>query len=182
MSRKRRKLIEPWRRPPFYGFSCMDRVRVCHSYFLSDTVMLGLVFATCPTTDGMMCLFPFTSGRFWDQSNWQQRTTDIRLDHLLRVCRRQGDQVVRHISLWQRHVQGLWYLWWGQVQGNCRYVFFVATQNNCSTSFYWSCLREGLKKTIESVIMIIPCRTHPPTPSFLRTVIALGFFFAMFFY
>ena len=36
-------------------------------------------------------------------------------------------------------------------------------------------LWEGLKKTIESVIMIIPRRTPPP--SFLRTVIALGFFF-----
>ena len=35
--------------------------------------------------------------------------------------------------------------------------------------------REGLKKTIESVIMIIPRRTPPP--SFLRTEIALGFFF-----
>ena len=35
--------------------------------------------------------------------------------------------------------------------------------------------REGVKKKIESVIMIIPCRTTPP--SFLRTVIGLGFFF-----
>ena len=36
-------------------------------------------------------------------------------------------------------------------------------------------LREGKKKPIESVIMIIPRRTPPP--SFLRTVIALGYFF-----
>ena len=35
------------------------------------------------------------------------------------------------------------------------------------------------KKTIESVIMIIPRRT--PTPSFLRTVIALGYFFCIVF-
>ena len=40
----------------------------------------------------------------------------------------------------------------------------------------WKCfLIEGFKKTIESVIMIIPCQT--PSPLFFRTVIALGFFF-----
>ena len=35
-------------------------------------------------------------------------------------------------------------------------------------------LGKGLKKAIDSLIMIIPCRTLPP--SFLRAVIALGFF------
>ena len=39
-------------------------------------------------------------------------------------------------------------------------------------------LGKASKKNIESVIMIIPCRTPP---LFLRTVIALGFFFATFF-
>ena len=38
-------------------------------------------------------------------------------------------------------------------------------------------VREGVKKTIESVILIIP-RLTPS--SFLRTVIALGYFFVLF--
>ena len=39
---------------------------------------------------------------------------------------------------------------------------------------------EGVKKAIESVIMIIPRRIPPP--SFLKTVIALGFFFLHIFF
>ena len=36
-----------------------------------------------------------------------------------------------------------------------------------------------VKKTIESVIMIIPCWN--PSPSFLKTLIALGYFFCVVF-
>ena len=41
-------------------------------------------------------------------------------------------------------------------------------------------LGKGYKKTVVSVIMIIPCRS--PSPSFFKTVIALGYFWGAVFY
>ena len=52
----------------------------------------------------------------------------------------------------------------------------VVTEILNKTKFFFTrVLREGVKKTIDTVIMIIPRRT--PLPSFFRTVIALGYFF-----
>ena len=56
-------------------------------------------------------------------------------------------------------------------------LLFVASRNSSKgVSSSQLVVREGLKKSIESVIMIIPRRTPPP-PLVLKTVIALRFFF-----
>ena len=66
--------------------------------------------------------------------------------------------------------------WWHKAKASCQMINILETPKSFTDSeplMKW--LREGVKKhSIDSVIMIIPRRTLPP--SFWRTVIALGYF------
>ena len=73
-------------------------------------------------------------------------------------------------------------LWSGTKSGSTCHDVIITSLSSCYptfrkklffSTFFKNLLREGFKKTIESVIMIIP-----PPPRFCKTVIALRFFFS----